>query len=229
MLSVDRPSTECRPITDRYIGQVSTNYRPTIGEVSAKCRWTKSYIGRDTSGTTIGRVSTECRPTIDRLSTECWPTIDRVSTAISTDISVDIWPTANKIRFLCHLYFNINACWLVVLKYNKFIRRVLSSPLFSPDFFNNLRFSFVVKIARQTLVLIESFQKTPEDCKTWFLVRLSFFKKGSIVRVGHMGAKEFMPFTLARIHLLSVAYKVNASRSSPEAFKWLVHYIIGNL
>ena len=211
-------NAKCRPTIHR----VSTNHWPihrsSIDQLSAKCRRTKSYIGRDTCGTTIGRVSTEC-----------WPTIDRVSTAISTDISVDIWPTANKIRFLCHLYFNINACWFVVLKYNKFIRRVLSSPLFSPDFFNNLRFSFVVKIARQTLVLIESFQKTPEDCKTWFLVRLSFFKKGSIVRVGHMGAKEFMPFTLARIHLLSVAYKVNASRSSPEAFKWLVHYIIGNL
>ena len=95
MLSVDRPSTECRPITDRYIGQVSTNYRPTIGEVSAKCRrnvgevsakcrWTKSYIGRDTSGTTIDRVSTECRPTIDRLSTpmstDCRPSVDRLST-----------------------------------------------------------------------------------------------------------------------------------------------------
>ena len=53
-----------------------------------------------------------------------------------------------------------------------------------PRFFNNLRFSFVVKIARQTLVLIESFQKTPEDCKTWFLVRLSFFKKG-VSCVGH--------------------------------------------
>ena len=35
--------------------------------LSAKCRWTKSYIGRDTSGTT------ECRPTIDRLSTDYRP------------------------------------------------------------------------------------------------------------------------------------------------------------
>ena len=34
VLSVDRPSTECRPITDRYIGQVSTNYRRSVGEVS---------------------------------------------------------------------------------------------------------------------------------------------------------------------------------------------------
>ena len=95
MLSVDRPSSKCRPITDRYIGQVSTNYQPTIGkvsakcrrnvgEVSAKCRWTKSYIGRDTFGTTIDRLSTamstDCRPSVDRVSTECRPSVDRVST-----------------------------------------------------------------------------------------------------------------------------------------------------
>ena len=43
--SVDRPSTECRPITDRYI-----DYRPTIDRY-------------------IDRLSTECRPTIDRVST----------------------------------------------------------------------------------------------------------------------------------------------------------------
>ena len=142
-------STDHPPSVDQSLTDTSVKYRPTIGEVSAKCRRTKSYIGQDTCGTTIGRVSTECwptidrlstaistdcRPSVDRLSTECWPTIDRGSTAISTDILVDIWPTVNKIRFLCHLYFNINACWLVVLKYNKFIRRVLSSPLFSPDF-----------------------------------------------------------------------------------------------
>ena len=112
--------TKCRPITDRYIGQVSTNYRRSVGEKSAKCRWTKNYIGRDTSRTTIDRVSTECpptidcyidrasteyrptvdrvstdyRPSVDRLSTECRPTIDRVSAAISRSIL----PTVNKIR-----------------------------------------------------------------------------------------------------------------------------------
>ena len=85
-----------------FIGQVSINYRRSVGETSAKCQWMKSYIGRDTSGTTIDRVSTECRPTIDRyidwLSTECRPSIDRVSSEyrstvdrVSTDyrLSVD--------------------------------------------------------------------------------------------------------------------------------------------
>ena len=109
--------------------------------------------------------------------------------------------------------------------HKKFIRGVL----FSPDFL--ITYDLVVswKWQERHLYWLSHSIKTPEDCKTWFLVRLSFFKKGSIVRVGHMGAKEFMPFTLARIHLLSVAYNVNAPRSSPEAFKWLVHYIIGNL
>ena len=113
-------NAKCRPTINR----VSTNYWPihrsSIDQLSAKCRWTKSYIGRDTSGTTIDHVSTECRSTIDRLSTaistecppsvhrvstecrlsvdrlstKCRPTIDQVSTAISTailtDISVDI-------------------------------------------------------------------------------------------------------------------------------------------
>ena len=101
MLSVDRPSTECRPITDRYIGQVSTNYRPSVGEVSAKCRRSVGEgkaISAETHlerlSTVSRRVSTDYRPTIDRyidrVSTECRPTIDRVSTAISTDISTDI-------------------------------------------------------------------------------------------------------------------------------------------
>ena len=109
-------NAKCRPTIDR----VSTNYWPihwsSIDQLSAKCRWTKSYIGRDTSGTTIDRVSTECRPTIDRLSTGCRPSIDRlsteyrptidrvstaISTAMSTDISVDITHSKqdpNKVR-----------------------------------------------------------------------------------------------------------------------------------
>ena len=61
--SVDRPSTECRSITDRYFGQVSYNYRLNVGEVSVKYRWTKCYIGRHTSRpiyrTIIDRPSTD--------------------------------------------------------------------------------------------------------------------------------------------------------------------------
>ena len=82
--TIDLVSTNYWPIHRSSIDQLSTNYRRSVGEVSAKCRWTKSYFGRDTSGTSIDRVSTECRPTIDRLSTavstECRPSVDRVST-----------------------------------------------------------------------------------------------------------------------------------------------------
>ena len=83
MLSIDRPSTECRPITDWYIGQVSTNYRRSVGERKA--------ISAETH---LERLSTVSRPSVDPLSTNYRPGVDRVSmaisTAMSTDISVDI-------------------------------------------------------------------------------------------------------------------------------------------
>ena len=123
-------STDHRPNVDQLPTDTSVKYWPTIGEVSAKCRRSvgkvsaKSYIGRDTSGTIIDRVSTECRPTIDqlstaistdcrpsvhRVSTDCRPTVDRLSTAISTEcrplyrplyrpISRSTLPTVNKSR-----------------------------------------------------------------------------------------------------------------------------------
>ena len=90
MLSVDRPSTECRPITDRHIGQVSTNYRPTIGEVSVNEKLHRPRHIWNDYRLCLDRVSTHYRPSVDRVSTDCRPTIDRVSTAIPTNISVDI-------------------------------------------------------------------------------------------------------------------------------------------
>ena len=113
MLSVNRPWTECRLITDRYIGQVSTNYRRSVGEVLVNeklyqprhiwndyrpCLDRVSTDYRPTIDRYIDRLSTECPPSINRLSTDCRPTIDRyidrvstaISTAISTDISVDL-------------------------------------------------------------------------------------------------------------------------------------------
>ena len=95
MQSVDRPSTECRPSTDRYISQVSTNYRPTIGEVSVNeklyrprhiwndyrpCLDRVSTHYRPTIDRYIDRLSTECRPSVDRVSTDCRPSVDRLST-----------------------------------------------------------------------------------------------------------------------------------------------------
>ena len=91
--SVDQPSTEYWPITDRYIGQVSTNYRGSVGEVSVNeklCR--PRYIWNDYRPC-LDRVSSDYRPSVDRLSTDYrplyQPSLDRLSTAISTDRSVD--------------------------------------------------------------------------------------------------------------------------------------------
>ena len=67
MLSVDRPSTECRPITDRYIGQVSTNYRRSVGKVSAKCR------------RSVGEVSAKCRQSVGEVSAKCRRSVSEVS------------------------------------------------------------------------------------------------------------------------------------------------------
>ena len=124
MLSVDRPSTECRPVT---IDQLSANYRRSVGEVSAKCRrsvgevsvneklyrprhiWNDYRTCLDRVSThyrpTIDRLSTamstECRPSVDRVSTECRPSIDRLSTEyrpLYRPISRSTLPTVNKIH-----------------------------------------------------------------------------------------------------------------------------------
>ena len=113
--SVDRPSTERWPITDRYISEVSTNYRRSVGEVSVNeklyrprhiwndyrpCldRVSSDYrpsLDRLSTGyrplywPSLDRLSTDYRSTIDWLSTECRPSVDRILTAISTDRSVD--------------------------------------------------------------------------------------------------------------------------------------------
>ena len=107
LLTIDQVSTDHRPRVDQLltdtswsIDELSAKCRRKVGEVLVKYRWTKSYIGRDTSGTTIDRVSTDYRPTIDRyvdrVSThyrpsvaDYRPSVDRLSTAITSDRSVD--------------------------------------------------------------------------------------------------------------------------------------------
>ena len=108
MLSVDRPSTECRPITDRYIGQVSTNYRRSVGEVSVNEKlYRPRHIWNDYRPC-LDRVSTDYRPTIDRLSTamstECRPSVDRVSTECRPSIdrvSTDYRPSVDGVSTEC--------------------------------------------------------------------------------------------------------------------------------
>ena len=91
--SVDRPSTERWPITDRYIGEVSTNYRRSVGEVLVNEKpYRPRHIWNDYRPC-LDRVSSDYRPSLDRLSTDYQPlyrpSLDRLSTAISTDRSVD--------------------------------------------------------------------------------------------------------------------------------------------
>ena len=118
--SVDRPSTERWPITDRYIDEVSTNYRRSVREVSVNERlyrprhiWNdyRSCLDRVSSHyrPSLDRlstaISTESRPTIDRLSTECRPTIDRVSTdyrPLYRPIDRSTLPTVNMILYLVY-------------------------------------------------------------------------------------------------------------------------------
>ena len=97
LLTNDQVSTDHRPSVDQLLTDTSVKYRRTIGEVSVKYRWTKSYIGRDTAGKTIDRVSTECRQTIVRVSTDCRPTIDRYIDRVSTDYR----PTVDRLSAEC--------------------------------------------------------------------------------------------------------------------------------
>ena len=108
MLNVDRPSTECRPITDRYIGQVSTNYRPTIDQLSAKCRRNVGEVSVNEKLYRPRHILNDYRPCLDRVSTDYRPTIDRLSTAISTDcrpsidrVSTECWPSIDQLSIKC--------------------------------------------------------------------------------------------------------------------------------
>jgi len=94
--SVDLPSTECRPITDRYIGQVSTNYRRSVSEMSAISRRSVGEQKAISAETHLEQLSTVSRPSVDRLSTAIStnyqhlyrPTVDRVS----TECQPQYWP-----------------------------------------------------------------------------------------------------------------------------------------
>ena len=147
MLSVDRPSTECRPITDRYIGQVSTNYRPTIGEVSAKCRCNVGEVSAKSQRSvgerkavsaethlerlsTVSRPSVDLlstdyqllyRPTVDRVSTECRPSVDRLSTEcrpLYRPISRSTLPTVNKIQVFWAVMNAISSFTFLLLRFS---------------------------------------------------------------------------------------------------------------
>ena len=167
-------STDHRPSVDQLLADTSVKYRPTIdqlsakcrrnvGEKSAKCRWTKSYIGRDTSGTTIDRVSIHYQPTIDRhidrLSTS-------VSTAILTDISVDITHSKQDPAALC---FKTVTC-----KINDYITSSLLS-------------SFVFKKLKGKLAKQKNHNKYMQwqypPCRCWWSIIYMGWRRGSLQTV----------------------------------------------
>ena len=87
------PSPERWPITDRYIGEVSTNYRRGVGGMSAKCRWSIGERKAISAETHLERLSTVSRPSVVRLSSESRPTIDRYIDRVS----IDYRPTIDRV------------------------------------------------------------------------------------------------------------------------------------
>ena len=91
--SVDRPSAECWPITDRCIGEVYTNYRRTVGgkfgEVSVNGKLYRPRHIWNEYRQFLDRVSSDYRPSLERLSTDYRPLYPPSLDRLSTDRSVD--------------------------------------------------------------------------------------------------------------------------------------------
>ena len=151
LLTIDQVSTDHRPSVDQLLTDTSVKHRRTIGEVLVKYRWTKSYIGQDTSGTTIDRASTECCPTIVRVLTDYWPqywpSLDWLSTdyrPLFRPIDRSTLPTVNRIRSVIHtvgtIQSNLTISNSVNLKSPLFRRKIEcslinASPLRFPSYF----------------------------------------------------------------------------------------------
>ena len=117
-------STDHRPSVDQLLTDTSVKYRPTIDQVSAKCRRNVGEVSvneklyrprhiwndyrpcldrvlthcRPTIDRLLTAISTDCRTSVDRLSTECQPSIDRLSTECRPTIdqvSTDYWPSVD--------------------------------------------------------------------------------------------------------------------------------------
>ena len=145
--SVDRPSTECWPITDRYISEALTNYRWSVGEVSVNEKlYRPRYIWND-YWPCLDRVLSDYRPSLDRLLTESRLTIDRLSTEcrpLFWPIDRSTLPTVNRIRSVIHtvgtIQSNLTISNSVNLKSLLFWRKIecrliYPSPLRFPSYF----------------------------------------------------------------------------------------------
>ena len=100
LLTIDQVSTDHRPSVDqlpyRYIGEISTNYRRSVGEVSVNEK------GKAISAEThLERPSTVSRLSVVRLSSESRPTIDRYIDRVSTDYRLLYWPSLDWLSTEC--------------------------------------------------------------------------------------------------------------------------------
>ena len=84
-LTIDRPSTDCRPTVDR----LSTDYRPTID-----------------------RLSTNYRPTVDRLSTDYRSLYQPLYWPLCRPISRSTLPTVNKILLIYRLKLRMHGTYV---------------------------------------------------------------------------------------------------------------------
>ena len=82
--------TDYRPSVDQLLADTSVKYRPTIDEVSAKCRRNVGERKAISAETHLEQLSTVSQPSVDRLSTDYRP--------LYRPISRSTLPTVNKIR-----------------------------------------------------------------------------------------------------------------------------------
>ena len=141
--SVDQPSTECWPITDRYISEELTNYRWSVGEVSVNEKlYRPRHIWNDYRPC-LDRVLSDYRPSLDRLLTailiESRLTIDRLLTECRPLFRLIDWstlPTVNRIRSVIHtvgtIQSNLTISNSVNLK-SPLFRRKIECPLIYPS------------------------------------------------------------------------------------------------
>ena len=101
-------STDHRRSVDQLLTDTSVKYRPTIDQLSAKCRRKVGEVSVNEKLYRPRHIWNDYRPCLDRVSTHYRPTIDRLSTAISTDcrpsvdrVSTECRPSIDRLSTKC--------------------------------------------------------------------------------------------------------------------------------
>ena len=101
-------STDHRRSVDQLLTDTSVKYRPTIDQLSAKCRRKVGEVSVNEKLYRPRHIWNDYRPCLDRVSTHYRPTIDRLSTAISTDcrpsvdrVSTECRPSVDRLSTEC--------------------------------------------------------------------------------------------------------------------------------